>query len=54
MAAYVQLIGSYINNFLSQLEYVGEHLGSYPGIILIVSLILILGSLGLLNKLMNL
>lgn len=54
MTAYIYLITTYISNFINQIGYVGDHISSYPGMILVVSLILILGGLGLLNRLINL
>lgn len=54
MTAYFQLISSYITNFISQMGYLGDHIGSYPGIIFLLSFMVILGALGFLYKLFNL
>lgn len=54
MSTYWQLVGSYISNFITQMGYLGDHLSSYPGIVFLFSFILVLGALGLLNRLINL
>ena len=51
MTAYLLRISSIINAFVYGMQYIGNHLSSYPGVIILISLWVIIFVVSTLKKL---
>lgn len=53
MSAYLSDLTAYLNQIISQISYVGNHLEDYPLIVIMVSLWIVIGAVSFLFRLSN-